>query len=197
MKKFFKGLFILVLILALIGVGLMFTVRPDNPNQYTLVKEEPQLQDIISGANLGVMDGLRLSFDEPLLNQIFSYGIVSSLKEDPRPGVTFNGSRLYIQQETLHVGASLEYYRIPVGLDAIAQVIVDGDDVVINFTDIQLGALALPDTISDRLIGNQEYRFSRKLEMFTIDSFDFVNDQLVVYFSIEADQLLQQFSTNK
>ncbi len=196
MKKFFKGLFLLILILALIGVGLMFTIRPDNPNQYTLVREEPQLQELISGADLGVMDGLRLSFSEKLVNQIFSYGITKSLAENPREGLVFNGSRLYIQQETLHVGASLEYHRIPVGLDAIANLSVEGDEVVIEFTDIQLGALTLPAFISDRLIDTYEYRFPRKLEIFTIDSFDFVNDQLVVYFSIEADQLLQQFSGN-
>ncbi|BES66622.1 hypothetical protein SANA_30610 [Gottschalkiaceae bacterium SANA] len=196
MKKFFKGLFLLILILALIGVGLIFTVRPDNPNQYTLVKEQPQLQDIISGAELGVMDGLRLSFSETLLNQIFSNGILQSLNENPKAGVEFNGSRLYIQQEILHVGASLEYYRIPIGLDAIANVDVEGDEVVITFTDIQVGALTLPDSIYNRIIDTEEYRFPRKMEMFTIDSFDFVNDQLVVYFSIEADQLLQQF-TNK
>lgn len=194
MKKFFKGLFLLILILALIFVGLVFTVRPDNPNQYTLVQEEPQLQELISGADLGVMDGLRLSFSEKLVNQIFSYGIVKSLEDNPRDGVTFNGSRLYIQQETLHVGASLEYYRIPVGVDAIADISIEGDEAVIRFTDIQLGALTLPESISSRLFGTVEYRFSRHLEMFTIDSFDFVNDQLVVYFSIEADQLLQQFT---
>ena len=196
MKKFFKRFFLLILILALIGVGLIFTVRPDNPNQYTLVKEQPQLQEIISGAELGVMDGLRLSFSETLLNQIFSYGIIQSLEEDPQDGVAFNGSRLYIQQESLHVGASIEYYRIPVGIDAIANVDVEGDEVVITFTDIQVGALTLPDSIAKRIIDTKEYRFSRNLEIFTIDSFDFVNDQLVVYFSIEAGQLLQQF-TNK
>ena len=196
MKKFFKRFFLLILILALIGVGLIFTVRPDNPNQYTLVKEQPQLQEIISGAELGVMDGLRLSFSETLLNQIFSYGIIQSLQEEPQDGVAFNGSRLYIQQEILHVGASIEYYRIPVGIDAIANIDVEGDEVVITFTDIQIGALALPDSIAKRIIDTKEYRFSRNLEIFTIDSFDFVNDQLVVYFSIEAGQLLQQF-TNK
>jgi hypothetical protein len=194
MKKFFKRLFLLILILALIGVGLIFTVRPDNPNQYTLVKEQPQLQDIISGAELGVMDGLRLGFSETLLNQIFSNGVLQSLNENPKDGVEFNGSRLYIQQEILHVGASLEYYRIPVGLDAIATVDVEGDEVVITFTDIQVGALTLPDSIYKRVIDTEEYRFPRKMEMFTIDSFDFVNDQLVVYISIEADQLLQQFT---
>lgn len=195
MKRFFKGLFLLILILALIGVGLIFTVRPDNPNQYTLVKEQPQLQELVSGAELGVMDGLRLSFSETLVNQLFSYGITNELKENPRDGIEFNGSRLYIQQEILHVGASLDYYRIPVGVDAIANVTVEGDDVVIRFDDIQVGALALPEFISNRLFDTVEYRFSRSLEIFTIDSFDFINDQLVVYFSIEADQLLQQFST--
>lgn len=195
MKRFFKGLFLLILILALIGVGLIFTVRPDNPNQYTLVKEQPQLQELVSGAELGVMDGLRLSFSETLVNQLFSYGITNELKENPRDGIEFNGSRLYIQQEILHVGASLDYYRIPVGVDAIANVSVEGDDVVIRFDNIQVGALALPEFITNRLFDTVEYRFSRNLEIFTIDSFDFINDQLVVYFSIEADQLLQQFST--
>ncbi len=196
MKRFFKGLFLLILILALIGVGLIFTVRPDNPNQYTLVREQPQLQELISGADLGIMDGLRLSFSETLVNQLFSYGIYNELEENPRDGIAFNGSRLYIQQETLHVGGSLDYYRIPIGIDAIAKVTVEGDEVVIRFEDIQLGALTLPESISNRLFNTVEYRFSRNLEIFTIDSFDFVNDQLVVYFSIEANQLLQQFSTN-
>lgn len=196
MKRFFKGLFLLILILALIGVGLIFTVRPDNPNQYTLVKEQPQLQEFISGADLGVMNGLRLSFSETLVNQLFSYGIYNELEENPRDGIAFNGSRLYIQQETLHVGGSLDYYRIPIGIDAIAKVTVEGDEVVIRFEDIQVGALTLPEFISNRLFDTIEYRFSRNLEIFTIDSFDFVNDQLVVYFSIEADQLLQQFSAN-
>jgi hypothetical protein len=196
MKRFFKGLFLLILILALIGVGLIFTVRPDNPNQYTLVREQPQLQELISGADLGIMDGLRLSFSETLVNQLFSYGIYNELEENPRDGIAFNGSRLYIQQETLHVGGSLDYYRIPIGIDAIAKVTVEGDEVVIRFKDIQLGALTLPESISNRLFDTVEYRFSRNLEIFTIDSFDFVNDQLVVYFSIEANQLLQQFSTN-
>ncbi len=196
MKRFFKGLFLLILILALIGVGLIFTVRPDNPNQYTLVREQPQLQELVSGAELGVMNGLRLSFSETLVNQLFSYGITNELEENPRNGIEFNGSRLYIQQEILHVGASLDYYRIPVGIDAIANVTVEGDDVVIRFDDIQVGALALPAFISDRMFDTVEYRFSRNLEIFTIDSFDFINDQLVVYFSIEANQLLQQFTTN-